>query len=69
MFTKPTSPILVLAAGTLALALSGCYESPKATLYKPGVYQGKKDPLLAKQREQSQQKQLLERFKLVQTDR
>ena len=61
---------LVLAGVGLSVAcLAGCYQSPDATLYKPGVYKGVKDPLLAKEREPSQQKALLKRFDLVQRDR
>ncbi len=50
---------------TLA-GLTGCsYESRQTTLHEPGVYKGTKDQLLAKQHEQI----LIDRFKLVQTDR
>lgn len=46
--------------------LMGCsYESRKTTLHKPGVYKGAKDSMLAKQHQQ----ELIDRFKLVQTDR
>jgi hypothetical protein len=45
---------------------AGCsYESRKATVHEPGVYKGEKDQLLARQ----QQQQLIDRLKLVQTDR
>lgn len=53
----------------LLLALGGCYESPDATNYDPGVYKGKTDPLLAKQKREEQQKALEQRFRAVQTDR
>ena len=47
-------------------ALSGCSSEPRSvTVHKPGVYKGAKDPLLARQ----QQQELIDRFKLVQTDR
>ncbi|MGA2731686.1 MAG: hypothetical protein ABSG35_03625 [Syntrophobacteraceae bacterium] len=46
--------------------LAGCsYECREVTLHKPGVYKGAKDPFLARQ----QQQELIDRFKLVQTDR
>jgi len=61
----------VMGSGALVLllALGGCYESPDATNYDPGVYKGKTDPLLAKQKRQEQQKALERRFRTVQTDR
>jgi hypothetical protein len=58
-----------MLAAIAVVALAGCYQSPDATVYKPGVYKGDKDPLLAKQREAGQQKALRERFDLVQRDR
>ncbi len=61
---------IVLAAGLACTAgLAGCYESPQATIHKPHVYKGGKDPLLAKQRDPKQQAALRERFDLVQRDR
>jgi hypothetical protein len=59
--------VTVLAVGFVAL--SGCGESTKVTLYKPGVYKGAKDPLVEKQRDPKQQELLLARFNQVQTDR
>ena len=50
-------------------ALGGCYESGSVTVHKPGMYQGKEDPLLQKQRNAEANAALVERFKLVQTDR
>jgi hypothetical protein len=48
------------------LGLPGCsYESRRQTYHQPGVYKGTKDPLLAQQHRQ----ELIDRFKLVQTDR
>jgi hypothetical protein len=41
------------------------YESRQTTVHEPGVYKGAKDPLLAQQKQQ----ELIDRFKLVQTDR
>ncbi len=58
------------AACAVALAgLAGCYESPDATSYEPGVYKGPKDPLVAKQKKEKQQERLRQRFKTGQTDR
>jgi hypothetical protein len=48
------------------IGLAGCsYESRDTTMHKPGVYKGAKDPHLARQ----QRQELIDRFKLVQTDR
>ena len=59
-----------ISCAILGLALlGGCYESPSFTFHEPGLYKGKQDPLLAKQRQPEQQQQLIERFKNVQTDR
>jgi hypothetical protein len=56
----------LLTATLVLLGLVGCSsEGRKVTLHKPGVYKGAKDPLLLKQ----QQQVLIDRFKLVQTDR
>ncbi len=54
--------------GLIVLAgLVGCSSEPRTvTMHEPGIYKGAKDPLLA-QREQQQM--LIDRFKLVQTDR
>ena len=56
----------ILAAILLLLGSIGCSsESRRVTMHKPGVYKGVKDPLLAKQNQQ----ELIDRLKLVQTDR
>jgi hypothetical protein len=56
----------ILAAILVLLGLIGCSsESRKTALHKPGVYKGTKDPLLVKEQRQI----LINRFKLVQTDR
>lgn len=56
----------ILVAILPLLGLIGCSsESRKTALHKPGVYKGLKDPLLARQ----QQQVLIDRFRLVQTDR
>jgi hypothetical protein len=58
---------IVLAFMFLA-GLSACSSEPRSvTLHEPGVYKGDKDELLAKS--QQQQQVLLDRLKLVQTDR
>ncbi len=56
----------ILAAILLLLGSIGCSsESRKVTIHKPGAYKGVKDPLLAEQKQQ----ELIDRLKLVQTDR
>jgi hypothetical protein len=52
---------LIILAGLAACS----YESRSTTIHEPGVYKGARDPLLARQEEQV----LIDRFKLVQTDR
>ncbi|MEJ2096855.1 MAG: hypothetical protein P8Y38_06890 [Deltaproteobacteria bacterium] len=61
--------IWITAAALMAGALWGCYESPNIAIHEPGVYKGKQDPLLAKERQPEQKKLLVERFNNVQTDR
>jgi len=47
--------------------ITGCSTEPRSvTLHEPGIYKGTKDPLLARQ---EQQQVLIDRCKLVQTDR
>lgn len=56
----------LLIAFLLLMGLTGCsYEPREMTIHEPGVYKGGKDPLLASQHRQ----ELIDRFKLVQTDR
>jgi hypothetical protein len=56
----------VLAAFIVLAGLTGCSSEPRSvTLHEPGVYKGAKGPLLEQQRQQ----ELIDRFKLVQTDR
>lgn len=56
----------VLAAGIVLAAIFGCSTEPRqVTMHEPGAYKGAKDPLLAQQKEQA----LIDRCKLVQTDR
>jgi hypothetical protein len=62
---KPTLfPALVLLAGLL----TGCYESSDITVYEPGEYKGKRDPLLSQDPGQRAET-LAKRFEMVQTDR
>jgi hypothetical protein len=57
---------LYILSLVLLLGLAACSEENREfTLHKPGVYKGTIDPLLAKQHDQ----QLINRFKMVQTDR
>lgn len=51
-----------------AVALGGCYENNDVTLYEPGVYKGKSDPLLATDAS-ARADQLQTRFQTIQTDR
>ena len=44
------------------LALSGCYESTSVTLYEPGEYKGKQDPLLEKLEDSELRQDLDQRF-------
>ena len=56
----------LLTALLVLVALLGCSSEPRsATIHKPGVYKGEKDPLLALKNQQ----ELIDRFRLVQTDR
>ncbi len=56
----------ILTVIFVLIGLIGCSsESRKVTMHKAGVYKGAKDPLLAHE----QQQKLIDRFKLVQTDR
>mgnify|MGYP003340003930 CR=1 FL=1 len=59
----------LLVIGGALFTLSACYESPNVTVYKPGVYKGARDPLVAKLRSPELQQQLKERFAAVQPDR
>ncbi len=56
-----------LMAAIIALAgLIGCSPEPRSvTMHEPGVYKGADDPVLALKNQQ----ELIDRFKLVQTDR
>ena len=61
---KPRIIIPVLAVAVLW----GCYESADITFHEPGIYKGRRDPLLD-HRQPGGQQQLIERFKKIQTDR
>ncbi|MGZ6249914.1 MAG: hypothetical protein ACXWMC_09910 [Syntrophales bacterium] len=57
---------IMLTAFAVIMGLVACSsESRNVTVHKPGVYKGAKDPLLAQQKQQ----ELIDRLKLVQTDR
>jgi hypothetical protein len=51
------------------LIFAGCYGPVDITYHEAGHYKGPEDQLLARERSPEQQKQLLERFQLGQTDR
>ena len=56
----------ILMALLILAGLAGCSIEPRSvTIREPGVYKGAKDPLLALQNQQV----LIDRLKLVQTDR
>lgn len=56
----------ILMALLIIAAVAGCSNEPRSvTMHKPGVYKGANDPLLAQQNRQV----LIDRLKLVQTDR
>ncbi len=56
----------ILTALIVLAGLTFCsYESRKTTIHEPGVYKGEKDRLLALKNQQ----ELIDRLKLVQTDR
>lgn len=58
----------IIAACIVSLGLAACSNEPRSvTLHQPGVYKGDPDELIAKS--QQQQQVLIDRFKLVQTDR
>jgi hypothetical protein len=57
----------ILMALLILAGLAGCSMEPRSvTMHEPGVYKGAKDPLLALQQ---QDQVLVDRFRLVQTDR
>jgi hypothetical protein len=61
---KRTLCLLIALIGLAGLI--GCsYESRSTTLHEPGVYKGGKDQVT----DQQKQQELIDRFRLVQTDR
>ncbi len=54
--------LMTASALALAVLLAGCYEDPDVTVYDPGVYKGKEDPLLAKLEDPEFRAELDERF-------
>ena len=60
---------LVFSILPLMVVLGGCYESPDVTVFEPGVYKGKADPMLDDQQREQRERTLAERFQAVQTDR
>lgn len=65
------APAVALSGCVLVLGvlLAGCYEDPDVTVQEPGVYKGKRDPLLDKMETASLQGQLDDRFRSGQMDR
>jgi hypothetical protein len=58
--------IWLLTVSVALAGLAGCSMEPRsATMHEPGVYKGQKDQMLALQNQQV----LIDRLKLVQTDR
>lgn len=56
----------ILSAFIVFAGLTACSSEPRSvTKHEPGVYKGAKDPVL----ELKNQQELIDRFKLVQTDR
>lgn len=60
---------LLVVIGFGVAGLTACYESPDITLYEPGEYKGKDDPLLAESRSAQHEEELRERLMSIQTDR
>ena len=57
---------LIMAVLMVLTGIAGCSPEPrKVTLHEPGVYKGDRDPVL----ELKQQQELINRCKLVQSDR
>jgi hypothetical protein len=56
----------ILIALLILAGLAGCSMEPRSvTMHEPGIYKGAKDPMLSLQNQQV----LIDRFRLVQTDR
>jgi len=57
---------MIMAVLMTVTGIAGCSPEPrKVTLHEPGVYKGDRDPVL----ELKQQQELINRLKLVQSDR
>jgi len=57
---------LIMAVLMVFAGIAGCSPEPRSvTLHEPGVYKGDRDPVL----DLKQQQELINRFKLVQSDR
>ena len=57
---------LIMAVLMVFAGIAGCSPEPRSvTLHEPGVYKGDRDPVL----ELKQQQELINRCKLVQSDR
>lgn len=63
-----TRGLIAVAFVVAAAGLSGCWEDSDVTIYAPGEYKGKKDPLL-NQSAAAREEALKKRFQLVQMDR
>jgi len=61
--------VVALVGVVISMGLVSCYQSPNATLHDPGVYKGKTDPLLAKERTPNQQEALRDRLRMAAKDR
>jgi hypothetical protein len=57
---------LIMAALIAFTGIAGCSPEPRSvTMHEPGIYKGKRDPIL----ELKQQQELIDRLRLVQSDR
>ncbi len=57
---------LIMAVLMMVVGIAGCSPEPRSvTLHEPGVYKGKRDPVL----ELKDQQLLIDRARLVQSDR
>ncbi len=63
-----TKGLTAVAFLTVAVGLSGCYESTDVTVHKQGIYKGQKDPLLSQQGA-ARAESLKKRVQLVQVER
>ena len=60
---------VALICVVISMGLVSCYQSPNATHHQPGVYKGKTDPLLEKERTPKQQETLRTRLRMASKDR